>query len=122
MQFEHSGDLPAPAEIYINVSEVFPDNETLKLYHAGENGGFEEVSSDVMAENGYATFTIDSCSDYILTDGTVRSVEAAGGAREAGAGTGSASGGSAVPVAVGAAAVIAVIAAAAVVVLRKKKK
>ena len=121
MQFDHSGDLPAPAEIYINVSDVFPDNETLKLYHESENGGFEEISSEVMAENGYATFTIDSCSDYILTDGTVRGAEAAGGAREAGAGAGSASGGSAVPVALGAAAVIAVI-AAAVVVLRKKKK
>ena len=74
-----------------------------------------------MAENGYATFTIDSCSDYILTDGTVKSSVAADGARAAGADTGSASGGSAVPVVAGAAAVIVII-AAAVIVLRKKKK
>ena len=122
MQFEHSGGLPAPAEIYINVSEVFPDNGTLKLYHESENGGsFDEVSSEVMAENGYATFTIDSCSDYILTDGTVKSSVAADGARAAGADTGSTSGGSAVPVVAGAAAVIVII-AAAVIVLRKKKK
>ena len=122
MQFEHSGVLPAPAEIYINVSEVFPDNGTLKLYHESENGGsFDEVSSEVMAENGYATFTIESCSDYILTDGIVKSDVAADSARAAGADTGGASGGSAVPVAAGAAAVIAII-AAAVIVLRKKKK
>ncbi len=122
MQFDHTGDLPAPAEIYINVSEVFPDNGTLKLYHSSGSGAdFEEVSSDVMAENGYATFTIESCSDYILTDGTVKNNTAADGARAAGAGGGSGNSGSAVPVAVGAAVVIVVIAVAAVV-LRKKNK
>ena len=103
------------------MSEAFPDNGTLKLYHESENGGFEEVSSDVTAENGYATFTIESCSDYILTDGTVKSSVAADGARAAGADTGRASGGSAVPVVAGAAAVTVII-AAAVIALRKKKK
>ncbi len=122
MQFEHSGSLPAPAEIYMNVSEVFPDNGTLRLYHSAENGAdLEEVSSDVMAENGYATFTIDSCSDYILTDGTVRNNTAADGARAAGAGNGQGNSGSALPIAVGAV-VVAVLIGGAVVVLRKKKQ
>lgn len=120
MQFEHAGSLPAPAEIYINVSEVFPDSASLKLYHIAENGAEpEEVSKDIMAENGYATFTIESCSDYILTDGTVKANTAADGARAAGGASGSGAG-AALPAALGAAAVIVII-AAAVVILRKKK-
>lgn len=121
MQFEHSGSLPFPAEIYINVSDVFPDNVKLRLYHLSENGtDLEEVSSDVTAENGYATFTIDSCSDYILTDGTVSGVVRGSSARGAGAGDDGSSG-SALPAAAGAVAAIVII-AAAIAVLRKKKK
>ena len=120
MQFEHSGSLPSPAEIYINVSEVFPDNIKLRLYHLSENGTeLDEVSSDVTAENGYATFTIDSCSDYILTDGTVSGVVRGSGARGAGA-SDDISSGSALSAAAGAVAAIVII-AAATVILKKRR-
>ncbi len=70
LRFDHEGELPAEAEMYVQVSSVFDDGESLKLYRCGgEDGAAEPAAEDITVENGYVTFNIDHCSSYILTDG-----------------------------------------------------
>lgn len=66
LRFDHEGELPAEAEMYVKVSSAFDDGESLKLYRCG---GEEGTAEDITVENGYVTFNIDHCSSYILTDG-----------------------------------------------------
>lgn len=70
LRFDHEGELPAEAEMYVQVSSAFDDGESLKLYRCGgEDEAAEPAAEDITVENGYVTFGIDHCSSYILTDG-----------------------------------------------------
>lgn len=68
LDFNHDGELPASAEIYVNVADVFSDEDSLKLLRCDAGSGDTEIIEDgVKVENGYVTFSIDHCSSYILT-------------------------------------------------------
>lgn len=72
MGFDYKGRLPGSAEIYINVSDTFPKDCTLYLYHYDASSDkLEQISDQIKVENGYATFTIDHCSDYFLSDSAI---------------------------------------------------
>lgn len=72
MNFKYSGELPDTAEIYINVTDCFSEDQDLFLYRVNKsNGKLTKINDHVEMYNGYASFTLDHCSDYILTDSSV---------------------------------------------------
>ena len=78
MKFSYSGDLPAPADIYINVTQSFASDEELHLYQAiSTSGRLKEQDGTAQMTNGYASFTIDHCSSYMLTDQKIAGAEKA---------------------------------------------
>lgn len=116
MKFKNTGKLPAEAEIYMNVSEIFPDSTVLKLYHVDSfSGTLEKTDDNVMAENGYATFTISNCSDYILTDVNLKSDSLKGSGTDGVSGFGA-------EAAAAFAVIFAAAVAAGIVVYRKRNK
>lgn len=69
LDFSFDGQLPAEAELYINTASAFADGDKVKLLHLNDKtGDLETAREDINVENGYVTFSIDHCSDYILTD------------------------------------------------------
>lgn len=71
LHFSFDGELPAEAELYINAASAFSDGDSLNLLRWDEStGNVETAKEDIGVENGYVTFAIDHCSDYLLTDGT----------------------------------------------------
>lgn len=74
LHFSFDGELPAEAELYINAASAFSDGDSLNLLHWDEStGNVETAKEDISVENGYVTFAIDHCSDYLLTDGATGS-------------------------------------------------
>ena len=72
MSFDYSGKLPDKARIYINVRDSFPEDQDLFLYRISKsNGKLTKVSDQVEMSNGYASFSLDHCSDYLLTDSRI---------------------------------------------------
>ena len=68
MDFAHSGDLPAPAEVFVRASDVFSDGDELSLFTYNEDSQkFERVEDGVKVADGYATFTIDHCSVWAVS-------------------------------------------------------
>ena len=68
MDFAHSGDLPAPAEVYVRASGVYEDGQALTLFVYNEDTHkFEKAQEDIKVANGYAVFTIDHCSTWALS-------------------------------------------------------
>lgn len=115
LDFDYDGQLPATAGIYINVSSVFAEDGDLYLYHVDSTTGkIEQADSDATAANGYATFDIDHCSDYFLTDEKIDT-----DAQQSSSDTAA---GSSVNTAAVAAAIAVVAAAAAVITVIVKKK
>ena len=77
MSFDYSGKLPDTARIYINVRESFPEDQDLFLYRISKSDGkLTKVSDHVEMSNGYASFSLDHCSDYLLTDSGIPSEKA----------------------------------------------
>lgn len=76
MDFAHSGDLPAPAEVFVRASDVFSDGDELSLFTYNEDSQkFERVEDGVKAADGYATFTIDHCSVWALSEDDLTKLE-----------------------------------------------
>ena len=68
MDFAHSGDLPAPAEVYVRASGVYEDGQALTLFVYNEDTHkFEKAQEDIKVANGYAVFTMDHCSTWALS-------------------------------------------------------
>ena len=68
LEFVHDGDLPAPAEIYVDVSEIYADGTTLSLYLFDETTRtFSKVQDDILVELKYASFELDHCSIWALS-------------------------------------------------------
>lgn len=68
LTFKHHGKLPKSATITVNVSDKFKKNETTSLFYYNETTKkLEEYDKNLIVdENGYVSFQIDHCSDYVL--------------------------------------------------------
>lgn len=112
LEFNSSGKLAAPAEIYARVSPVFEDGQTVMVLGAADDGKPEELASDLKVENGYVTFTAENLESMLITG--------AGSSGEAGKNTGSSfAAGYAIPLAAGG---TAAAAAAVTGIMRSRKK
>ncbi|GEM_PF-4047743 len=68
VSFNYHGGLPAMATVKVPVNDKFKDGDDLRLYYYDEdNNKTELVASKIEVINGYATFKINHCSDYVLT-------------------------------------------------------
>ncbi len=122
LTFKHSGELPAPAEIYINVSEVFAESTVLDIYAVDAGtGNITETDSTANAENGYATFSIEKCSDFLLTDAPI-DAKAADTADAPEVNGGASRSGTALPAVAAVVVIILIAGATGYTVYRKKKK
>ena len=65
IHFSHHGDLPGTATVTTKVE--LPDQKVYFYYYNPVTRFLELVSSDVVIQDGYATFQIEHCSDYILS-------------------------------------------------------
>ena len=76
MDFVHSGDLPAPAEVYVRASGVYEDGQALTLFVYNEDTHkFEKVQEGIEVTGGYAVFTMDHCSTWALSAEDLTSFE-----------------------------------------------
>lgn len=126
MDFAHSGDLPAPAEVFVRASDVFSDGDELSLFTYNEDSQkFERVEDGVKVADGYATFTIDHCSVWALSEDDLTKLEMPAG--DSAAPTDAtqvdvhAQSGTPYVIALAIAVVVVVAAVAVVVVVRRKK-
>lgn len=72
IKFNHSGDLPKETKIKIYVGDRFADNEKLNLYYFNETAEVMElVERNLNVENGFVSFELSHCSEYILTRATL---------------------------------------------------
>lgn len=68
LSFLHSGELPKGTTFTVYVGDEFDDNEVLKFYYYNrETQQMELVNSNIIVADGYVTFPLEHCSDYILT-------------------------------------------------------
>lgn len=75
VSFNYHGNLPSSATVKIPISK-FKEDERLNLYYYNdETEKIETIKTNIRVINGYATFTIDHCSDYFLTKAMVKEAE-----------------------------------------------
>lgn len=134
IHFRHEGELPGKAEIKVKVG--FDDADDMGLYYFNpETGKFELVNAKVIVKDGYATFEIAHCSDYVLSkvdltktaETETKATETVAGAEETKAETTTAAKDASIPktgdnAAPAAAALAAVMSAAAGAVAFSRKK
>ncbi len=66
--FDHVGKLPSEATVRINVENRFKNGDKLYLYYYNpDTKKLEFIENNLKVTNGYVEFTIDHCSDYLLT-------------------------------------------------------
>lgn len=65
VHFSHEGELPGTATVKARVN--LPDQKVYFYYYNPVTRFLELVSDNVMIQNGYATFQIEHCSDYVLS-------------------------------------------------------
>ncbi len=105
LDFAQQGELPGKASVSLRVGDYFANGTPLQLFYYDEANEALDLQADhVVVENGYVTFPLEHCSQYLLLDGAL--VEAGGV--------------SPVLLAVIAVVVIVIIIAAVVVVKRKR--
>lgn len=76
MDFAFSGDLPAPAEVYLRTSELFEDGTAVNLYTFNEDSHkFELAQEGIEITGGYAVFTIDHCSTWAVSTSDLAALE-----------------------------------------------
>jgi len=68
LNFAYSGDLPTGTYISINVSDKYKDGSIVNLYYYDkDNENITLVYDNLEVKNGYLKFTIEHCSEYILS-------------------------------------------------------
>ena len=68
LNFQHSGKLPDYTTFKTYVGDDYEDGSILKLYYYNaEEDKLEMKNNNVIVHEGYATFTMDHASEYILT-------------------------------------------------------
>lgn len=71
--FEHHGVLPTTATIKVAVDNNYSDGDKLYLYYYNENSKkLEFIDNNLVVRNGYVSFEIKHCSDYVLTGSIVK--------------------------------------------------
>ena len=72
VSFNYHGNLPSVATIKVPISK-FNDEDRLNIYYYDDvSNKIEAIKNNVMVKNGYVTFEISHCSDYILTTSTIQ--------------------------------------------------
>jgi hypothetical protein len=67
IDFSYSGVLPGAFKISVNVADRFTDGTRLALYYNNQTTGqLENQYQLTTVSDGYAEFTIDHCSQYVL--------------------------------------------------------
>ncbi len=67
LQFDHHGNLPKGTSVKVRVSDKYKDGENLTLYYYNESTRkLEEVAKSLEVKDGYVTFALEHCSDYVL--------------------------------------------------------
>ncbi|MNM44757.1 hypothetical protein D3C81_556600 [compost metagenome] len=70
ISFVHDGDLPGPAEIYVNTGSRFSESDNLTLYLLDtQKGRLVPAATNLSVSAGYVSFTISHNSDYVLAVG-----------------------------------------------------
>ncbi|MFT9077689.1 hypothetical protein [Ethanoligenens sp.] len=67
LSFAHEGALPGKATIVVNTGSYYPSGTTLYLYtYNSQTKKLELTGGNVKLDNGFASFAISHCSDYVL--------------------------------------------------------
>ncbi len=66
MDFAHSGTLPGPMKVRVFVGTEY-NSQTAYLYYKNADGKLEKQPSNAKVELGFAEFTIDHCSTYVVS-------------------------------------------------------
>ena len=127
MDFAHSGDLPAPAEVYLRASGTYEDGQKVNLYSYDENAKkFVLEQEDIEVSSGYAVFTLDHCSIWAISQEDLASLEMPADAEledDVDASTVNVHPQEGIPLlAVGAVVVVLVVIAVAVLAVRRRKR
>ena len=65
--------LPTTATIKVAVDNNYSDGDKLYLYYYNENSKkLEFIDNNLVVRNGYVSFEIKHCSDYVLTGSIVK--------------------------------------------------
>lgn len=67
LYFKYSGKLPGKAKVEVNVGSGYNGNQMYLYYYNEDKKQLELVQSNVKVEDGSAEFTIEHCSDYVLS-------------------------------------------------------
>lgn len=67
LDFKHSGALPTGTSIKLNVGSNFKNEDILDLYYYNqEKNELEKVVENITVIDGYVTFPLTHCSEYVL--------------------------------------------------------
>lgn len=67
LDFKHSGLLPNGTSVKLNVSGSFKNDDNLDLYYYNsEKNELEKVSENITVVEGFVTFPLAHCSEYVL--------------------------------------------------------
>lgn len=67
IDFKHSGALPTGTSIKLNVGNNFKNEDNLDLYYYNqEKNELEKVVENITVIDGYVTFPLTHCSEYVL--------------------------------------------------------
>lgn len=67
LYFNHNGKLPGKAEIKYNIGSDYNGNSMYVYYYNDDTKQLELVQSGVRVKDGNIEFTIEHCSDYVLS-------------------------------------------------------
>lgn len=74
LAFSHEGPLPGAATVYLRVNDVFANGTKLNLYYFDEQSGEVQLQAkEIVVKNGYVSISLQHCSQYILTEGSLDS-------------------------------------------------
>lgn len=74
IHFYHDGQLPGEAIVSVPVKDIFATDSLYLYYYDPITGGLELSAEGVAVVDGYASFPLRHCSDYILTSEMLRSL------------------------------------------------
>lgn len=67
LDFQHKGNLPLGTSLKVNIGSSFKNDDILDLYYYNpEANKLEKVAENIMVIDGFASFPISHCSEYVL--------------------------------------------------------
>lgn len=127
MDFAFSGQLPAPAQVYVRASGVYDDGAVVDLYSYDPDAQcFQSEQEGIEVQDSYAVFTLEHCSVWALsqTDLSALEMPADAAADEVDASTVNVQADSGAPylVAIGVVAAVVVVAVVVALAVRSRRK